>query len=597
MEPGQACRWDKREAVELADDEGLQRSLGISLLTARVLAARGIVNAEQGREFLQARLADLPDPFLLQDMEAAVSRLVQAIRAGERIAVHGDYDVDGVTGTALLVENLRIFGADVVFHVPLRLTEGYGLSVSALEQAAADGVKLVITVDCGISALDAARRAAELGLELIVTDHHQPPDRLPQALAIINPRRTDCAYPCKDLAGVGVAFMLLVALRQRLRNAGIWTAGREPDLRFALDLVALGTIADIVPLRGVNRSLTRIGLTLLEQSRRVGVTALKKVAGVEQVTCGTVGFRLAPRLNAAGRLEDARQGVELLLESSAERAVLVAEQLDAVNRERQAVEQRTLQQALDRLAGWDPRTRNSIVLADADWHPGVIGIVASRLVERFHRPTVLIALDGGSGKGSGRSIRGFHLFRALQSCSGSLQGFGGHEYAAGLSIAAQRVEDFAREFEALARQWLSEDDLQPRQFFDAEVELEELTEATVQELAGLAPFGPGNPQPVVLARQLVLRQVQRVGDNHLRFTACQGGYSLPCIAFGLAERADELHGPMDLLCVPTLNDWRGRTSVQLQVRDFRPAETCSPGRIVEEENLAHSDGTGPDLRR
>ena len=571
MEPEQACRWVKREAVELADDEGLQRSLGISLLTAQVLAARGIATAEQGREFLAARLADLPDPFLLQDMEAAVSRLVQAIRDGERIAVHGDYDVDGVTGTALLVENLRAFGADVVFHVPLRLTEGYGLSVSALEQAAADGVKVVVTVDCGISALDAARRAAELGLELIVTDHHQPPDRLPEALAIINPRRTDCSYPCKDLAGVGVAFMLIVALRQRLRSAGVWSGAREPDLRYALDLVALGTIADIVPLRGVNRSLTRIGLTLLEQSRRVGVVALKKVAGVEQVTCGTVGFRLAPRLNAAGRLEDARQGVELLLENSSDRAALVAEQLDAINRERQAVEQRTLQQALDRLAGWDPRTRKSIVLADGDWHPGVIGIVASRLVERFHRPTVLIALDGGSGKGSGRSIRGFHLFRALQACAGSLQGFGGHEYAAGLSIAAERVEEFARQFEALARHWLTPDDLQPRQFFDAEVELEALTEATVQELAGLAPFGPGNPQPVVLARQLVPRQVQRVGEDHLRFTACQGGHSLPCIAFGLAERADELHGPMDLLCAPTLNDWRGRTNVQLQVRDFRPA--------------------------
>jgi single-stranded-DNA-specific exonuclease len=396
---------------------------------------------------------------------------------------------------------------------------------------------------------------------------------LPEALAVLNPARSDCAFPCKCLAGVGVAFMLLVGLRRRLREQGFWQERPEPDLRYALDLVALGTIADIVPLQGLNRCLTKVGLDVLDRSRRPGLQALKKVAGVEQVSCGAVGFRLAPRLNAAGRLEDASAGVNLLLEDAAAHAMQVAESLDRINRERQAIEQATLQQAMERWEREKADCSHSIVLADERWHPGVIGIVASRMVEHYHRPTVLIALEDGAGKGSGRSIRGFHLFEALRACAEHLEGFGGHECAAGLSIASDRVPAFAQGFEDLARQWMRDEDLVPRHYYDAEASLDELDLAIVDELARLAPFGAGNPQPVFLARGVHLQQMQVVGGSHLRFSACQGGYSLPGIAFGMADLQPHLRGPLDILFTPQRNEWRNRVSVQLQLRQARPASS------------------------
>jgi single-stranded-DNA-specific exonuclease len=564
-------RWLQRDTDEAGARKALRKALRVSRLTAQVLVQRGIRTAEQGEAFLAARLTDMPDPFLMADMEAAVERLVRAVRNGERITVHGDYDVDGITATTLLVETLRACGATVDFHVPLRLRDGYGLSPRALEAAAAAGATLAITVDCGISAFDQALCARRLGLDLIITDHHQPSEKLPEAVAVLNPARGDCGFPCKCLAGVGVAFMLLVGLRQRLREQGFWQERPEPDLRYALDLVALGTIADIVPLRGLNRSLARVGLEVLDRSRRPGLQALKKIAGVKQVSCGAVGFRLAPRLNAAGRLEDARAGVNLLLEDAAAHAMQVAESLDRINRERQAIEQATLQQALERWEREKADGSHSIVLADERWHPGVIGIVASRMVEHYHRPTVLIALKDGAGKGSGRSIRGFHLFEALRACAEHLEGFGGHECAAGLSIASDRVSAFAQGFEGLARQWLRDEDLVPRHYYDAEASLDELDLAIVDELARLAPFGAGNPQPVFLARGVHLQQMQVVGGSHLRFSACQGGYSLPGIAFGMADLQPHLRGPLDILFTPQRNEWRNRVSVQLQLRQARPA--------------------------
>ena len=563
--------WLERNPSELLDSEKLQRSLGLSRITVEALLRRDLDSPEKVQEFLQARLSSMPDPYLMADMRKAVERLAKAVCDGEGISVHGDYDVDGVTGTALLVETLRSFGARVDYSIPLRLRDGYGVSSQALESCAADGSVLVVTVDCGISAHAQAKRASELGLDLIITDHHQPPDVLPEALAIINPARTDCPFPFKSLAGVGVVFMLLVALRKHLRELGYRNNQPEPDLRFGLDLVALGTIADIVPLKGLNRALTKAGLELLSHSGRPGLQALKKVAGVEKVNCGTVGFRLAPRINAAGRLEDAAIGVELLLESSVSMAMPVAELLDQVNGERQAIEQQTLDQADERWQQQTDGATHSIVLADERWHPGVIGIVASRLVEKYHRPTILIALDNGVGKGSGRSIKGLHLYRALYDCGAFLQGFGGHEYAAGLTIDGGKVADFARQFEDIARQQLLPEDLLPRQFYDGEVFLEELDLDAVDELARLAPFGPGNPQPVYLARGVHVQGVQLVGGSHLRFVACQGAHGLPCIAFGMGILHDQLFGPQDILFTPQRNEWRGKVSMQLQVRDIRPA--------------------------
>jgi len=575
MNPLLRYLWNFRGEVNAALTKTLAEKLQVSPLVAALLQQRGIADVEQGRQYLSSRLADIPDPFLMADMEIAVKRLCLAVQGGERIAVHGDYDVDGITASALLVENLRSFGASVDYYIPLRLVDGYGLSGEALQRAANSGARVAVSVDCGVSAHDEARLAKELGLDLIITDHHQPPEKLPEALAVINPHRPDCLFLDKGLAGVGVAFMLLVALRSRLRQIGWFQDRTEPDLRHSLDLVALGTIADIAPLSGLNRILVKAGLVVLNQGRRPGIAALREVADVKEVNCGSVGFRLAPRLNAAGRLQDATQGVDLLLEAVPAKALDSARQLDDCNRQRQAIEQQTLEQALEQLTEkYDPSQR-SIVLADPEWHSGVIGIVASRLVERFYRPTVLIAVDNGMGKGSARSIRGFHLYRALNDCQQQLSAFGGHEFAAGLSLPADNIEVFAAAFESVAENELSDDQLQPRHLFDQEVLLEELTLETVTELDLLAPFGMGNPQPLLVARNLRAQQVQVLGDKHLRFTARQGGYSQACIAFGMAERIDELAGEFDLLFTPDVNEWRGRSSVQLKVKDVRPAESES----------------------
>jgi len=563
-------RWSNRcDATTEALSLSLADNLGLGSLTARILACRGVSDLPAGRAFLASRLADLPDPFLMQGMSKATARLATALERGEKIAIHGDYDVDGISGTTLLVDVLRQLGAQVEYHIPLRLKDGYGLSAEALQLAASHGVRVAVSVDCGVSAVAEAKLARELGLDLIITDHHQVPEIRPEALAILNPHQSDCAFPAKELAGVGVAFMLLVGLRKVLRDRGYFQGRKEPDLRLGLDLVALGTIADIAPLQGLNRTLTKLGLQLLNESRRPGVQALREVAGVKEVSCSAVGFRLAPRLNAAGRLEDAALGVQLLLTESAAEAKELAALLDGFNRERQTLEQETLRQAVERLERLS-NDLHSIVLADERWHPGVIGIVASRLVERYGRPTVLIALDEGKGKGSGRSIRGFHLYPGLAACAGHLLGFGGHEYAAGLSIEMERVEDFARDFEALAKSRLTADDLQPQLWHDGEVLIEELGEREVVSLEGLAPFGAGNPEPCLVLRGVRVQQLQPVGEGHLRFTARQGGYSLACIAFGLAERAAQLQGEIDLLGVPGLNEWRNQKTVQLRVKDFRP---------------------------
>lgn len=565
-------RWQERSvSPDPLVLQELIRELQIDPLTAHLLAQRGGDDLTAARDFLEPRLQQLPDPFLIGEMETAVTRLVVAIQAGEKIAIHGDYDVDGISGTALLVEGLRALGAEVDYFIPLRLRDGYGLSAEHLRQAVAAGARVAISVDCGISAVAEAELARELGLELIITDHHQPPLILPAACAIVNPHLPASLYPDKELAGVGVAFMLLVALRSRLRSAGAFTTQPEPDLRYSLDLVALGTIADVVPLRGVNRILTRIGLGIINQGRRPGLKALAAVAGIRQVSCGNVAFSLAPRLNAAGRLEDANLGVELLLTSDGARAEELAGLLDGFNRERQGVEQQVLAEAIGQVEEGQGG-EYSLVLAAAGWHPGVIGIVASRLVERYHRPAVLIALDGESGKGSARSIRGLHLYQILQTCAADLNGYGGHAFAAGLSIATSRVATFAAAFEIAAAAVLTVDDLVPLLFYDREVLIEELSLPLIADLQRLSPFGAGNPEPLFLLRNARAQQVTPCGTGHLKFSIRQGGFTLPCIAFACPPHwAEFLPGEIDLLVSAQSNEWLGRVSLQLRVKDMRPA--------------------------
>lgn len=569
MKPVSGRDWLPRvKAIDTDQLITLSDGLRVPSWIAHLLLARKIDTLDDGAAFLSARLADLPDPFLLTGMQEAVERLIQSLQQSEPIAIHGDYDVDGITGTALLTSVLRALGGTVHYHIPLRLKDGYGLSDRALEDAAAAGVRVVVSVDCGVSALEEAALAASLGLDLIITDHHQPPDELPVAVALINPHQPGCSFPDKTLSGVGVAFLLLVGLRKGLREVGWFAQRSEPDLREWLDLVALGTIADLVPLTGLNRTLVKHGLILLEQGTRVGVQALKKVAQVQEVTAGVVGFRLAPRLNAAGRLEDAALGVELLLAENAATALTVAEKLDQFNQERRLIEKETFDQAVSQLEDFPEQF--SIVLADTGWHSGVIGIVASRLVERYGRPTLLIALDEGEGKGSGRSVRGFHLYRGLKACAADLLGYGGHEFAAGFSVTVDAVSSLIAHFEEQASLVLKPEDLRPSIFFDGEIELEEIDQSLVEAMAGLAPFGMGNPEPVLLVSGVALHRIEAVGDgSHLRCVARQGGHSFPCIAFGMAERRDEFDGPCDLLVTPVLNDWKGRVSVQLRLKDIR----------------------------
>ena len=569
-------KWKLRgEQPDLTQVALLAQELDVQALTAQVMLSRGVTTAEQGIEFLRANLSALPDPDLLPDMVIACARLEQALVQGERIAVHGDYDVDGITGCTLLVETLRSMGGLVEYHIPLRLKDGYGLSAAAIRQAKKDGCSLIVSVDCGVSATVEAELATELGLDLIITDHHQPPDELPACLALINPHLPKNQFPWQELSGVGVAFFLLVGLRRYLRQKNYFATRKEPDLRQGLDLVALGTIADIVPLGGVNRILVRSGLQLLETGVRPGVKALKRVADVKQVSSGVVGFRLAPRLNAAGRLEDAALGVKLLLGEDPQDIDPLAELLDGFNRERQKIEQQTLAEAISLVEGQNQPGRCSIVLASDNWHSGVIGIVASRLVERYHRPTVLIALEDGQGKGSARSISGFNLYEALKKSAEPLAGFGGHAMAAGLSIREENLESFIIAFEKNSRARLSEDDLLPVAHHDGEVILSLFTLPLLKELETLNPYGAGNPQPAFISRNCRVYSPKILGDKHLKFDVEQGGLRVGCIAFGQAEQFDQLDGEIDLLYRPGINQWRGKESIQLQVIDLRASDCGS----------------------
>jgi len=563
--------WELRAPLRAALERRLAAALNIAPLVARLLVLRGQDSPESARSYLGATLADLPDPFLMEGMTAAVERLIRAVENGERVRIHGDYDVDGISGTSLLVELLRLLGARVDYHIPLRLRDGYGLSADALRLAAGDGISLVVSVDCGVTAAAEARLARELGLDLIITDHHQVPPELPDALAVVNPHQPGCAFPDKNLSGVGVAFFVLAALRQTLRRRGRFENRPEPDLRQYLDLVALGTIADVVPLTGINRILVKRGLALIGEGRRVGIEALRKVGAVETVDAMAVGFRLAPRLNAAGRLEDAGLGVELLLETDASAAAEIAARLDRFNAERQGIEKQVFAQARERAEKELPQEQRSIVLADERWHPGVIGIVASRMVERFHRPSILIGLSEGEGKGSGRSVRGFHLVEALRGCSEHLCGFGGHAFAAGISLSEGSVAGFAQAFEMQARAGLSEEQLTARIFYDGGCDPGMLDLPLLEQLSELAPFGAGNPEPLFLLRDVQARSPRVLGSSHLAFEIFAGEQRLRCIAFGMARQIETLGGPVDLLAVPEFNHWKGRKSIQLRVRDLRPS--------------------------
>jgi single-stranded-DNA-specific exonuclease len=561
--------------------ERLGKELGVSPVVAQLLLNRSLSSPEVARRFLAAPLVDLHEPALLPGVTEAAERLHAAIRQGRRICVYGDYDVDGVTGTALLIQALRLLNAPVDFYVPNRLEEGYGLNSEALRRIAQGGTNVVVTVDCGISSLEEAEEARRLGLELIITDHHEFKDCLPAATTLVHPRLPGGAYPFGSLSGSGVAFKLAWALCQCYCGA----RRVEPRLRdYLLDsmaLAALGTVADVVPLHGENRVFVRHGLTRLRQTSSPGLKALLEAAGLDgkaQLGAADIGYFLAPRLNAAGRLGCARLAIELLTTPSPQRAVDLARYLEEQNTKRQFMERRILAAARDMVEAADLDGTPALVLASTDWHSGLIGIVAGRLVEMYGRPAVLIALRDRDtpAQGSGRSVPGFALHEALHTCREHLVSHGGHAAAAGFRIHHDAVERFRERFCAHAAQHFGARPPGPRLVIDAEVPLSALTPGLVEALAQLEPYGAGNVQPLFLAGGLqVTGEPRKVGggERHLSFRVRQMERDVRVIAFGMADRAEELMadgGRCCLVFTPRINEWQGRRTVELEARDFHP---------------------------
>lgn len=554
----------------------LAAELGLHPIAGRVLAARGFATASAVQSFLADRLVDLPEPLLLKGMPEAVSRLTRAVLRRERVVLYGDYDVDGVCSTTLLALFLRQLGVVPQTYIPHRLSEGYGLNAAAIARLADEGDGLLVTLDCGITAHAEIALAKDRGLDVIVVDHHAVPPSLPPADAVLNPMQPGCQYPTHHLCAAGVTFNLCMAMRRALREVGFFERRPEPDLRSSLDLVALATIADVVPLTGVNRILVKHGLKSLAEARRVGIQALKEVADVAPlaaVSAGQVGYRLAPRLNAAGRLDDASVGLQLLMATTQEEARRLAGRLEEANAERQRIEQTMVLEAA-KLAAARPHA-HGLVLAGEGWHPGVVGIVASRMVERFHRPTVVVALKDGLGRGSARSIEGFHLYDALKRCEAHLSRFGGHKHAAGLSLALAALPAFTAAFEEVAAASLTPEDLVPRVRVDAVVSPEDLTEQTVEAVSVLAPFGHGNPEPVFVTpdqrvKPTVLKSRRDGEPGHLKLRL-EEAPEIDAIGFGMAERVVSLSGALDLAYQLSVDEWRGSRRVCLRLKDVRAA--------------------------
>lgn len=569
LAPPPAPLWEEAPAPSPEKVETLVRALKLPRALCGVLVGRGVEDPEEAKAFLRPLLSGLHPPEALTDLPRAVARIGKAVQEEEVIFVHGDYDVDGMAGTALLTRWLRRLGGKVVPFVPHRLRDGYDLGPAGLEAARSAGAGLLLTVDCGILAMEAVEEARRAGMDVIVTDHHAPGPKLPGALAVLNPGRTDETYPFPHLSGTGVAFKLCQGL------ARAWGVGEE-ELHPHLDLVGLATVADLVPLTGENRILARYGLKALTRTRLPGLRALLARAGLNgsQVTAGSVSFLLAPRLNAVGRLGEPAMGLELLLTDRIPEAARLAQEAESLNQERQAEDRRTLEEALDMLARtFDPERDHALVLASEGWHPGVVGIVASRIVERFHRPAVMIALDGDRGKGSARSIPGFHLLEAIRACGSLLERFGGHSQAAGLEIARDRVDAFREALGAEARERLAGLDLRPSLAPELEVELGEMSAELHGYLRYLGPHGLGNPRPLFLARNVALSGTPRVvGEDHLKLRLRQEKAELEAIGFRMANRitpANLGRGPVDVAFHLQENEYRGIRTLQARLRDIR----------------------------
>ncbi len=563
-----ASRWHVTTAPDAGDVQALAAGLQLPPTLARLLIQRGYGSPDAAREFLRPVLEGLTDPLALPDMDRAVAVVREVVRAGKPILIHGDYDVDGQCATALLTRALRAAGAAVVPFIPHRLRDGSDLGPAGVAAARAAGAGLIVTCDCGTTAREAVADARAAGVRVVITDHHVPGE-LPVADAIVNPRRGDPAAPTADLCGTGVAFKLVQALVPAL--------DLPPHLPLhLLDLVAMATVADVVPLTAENRVLTRFGLRKLADTRWPGLRALVETAGLGQqdIRAGHVGFVLGPRLNAAGRIGDAMDGLALLLADDEEEAHARARRLETMNAQRQEMDQAILDQAVEAVERDADLDRDyGLVLASDEWHAGVIGIVASRIVERYARPTILIALEGDLGKGSGRSISAFDLHDALRACAPLLERFGGHRMAAGLTVARDRIGAFREAFNGTARERLRPDDLVPTQRIDAVVRLDEVDFDLERLLRHLEPCGAGNPAPVFGVAGAIVREARPVGTNHLRLVLEDPGGRIGAIGFDWADRVDPAwwRGPVDVAFKLERNEWRGDVSLQARIVQVRPA--------------------------
>lgn len=573
MPPQLRKRWTLEEPISPEADQALS---SFPPFFRQILFNRGVKNLDEAYSYLNGLVPPgSDDPFQLVGMDATVERLLWAVKHGEQIAVYGDYDVDGVTATALLTQVLRQYGAQVSPYIPNRFDEGYGLNLDALDTLQAQGVRVIVTVDCGIRSPVEAKRAEELGIDLIISDHHHPASELPDAFAVICPKQEGDGYPYKELSGVGLAYKIAQALGMRSPENGV--AAED-----WLDLVALGTVADVVPLTGENRGIVRRGLALMRargSQNRVGLYSLANVAGVKvpRVSAGDIGFILGPRLNAAGRMDTATAALNLLLSEDLSEAGLLSQNLDNQNRDRQELTRRTQEEAIQRM---EPGSADHILFAfDEHYNSGIVGLVASRLVDAFYRPAVVGSIDGEYTRASCRSIPEFHITRALDDCRDLLVRHGGHALAAGFTVHNDNLPELTRRLREISGQQLGNRELRPALRIDCEIPLARMrpdyVETIIRYLDQLQPTGQGNPEAVFVSRDLEVSRVWAVGadKNHLRMTVKAGNVTFDGIAFRQGSRAAEAAGRIDLVYGLELNEYNGRTSLQLNIRDFKPSGT------------------------